>query len=280
MSTPRLTLSPRRVAFALAIVAATLMLGSVLVHVLAFSTGHDHMMGLRPLLDLDKEANLPSLFSALLLVLVGALLALVALVQRQRHAGTAHWWVLAAIAAAMGVDEAASVHELLIEPTRRVLGGQPTGVLHFAWVVPGALVVAAFLVAFWRFHLRLPQPLRGRVQLAGLLYLGGALGVELLAGRHVSLHGADNLAYAAGLVTLEEGLELAGVLVAIHALLHHLAQLTPALEVHLSGTPTTLRARQARPRLLPRRLQLPPVFPGSWHGTPQRRGGLRPPSMR
>lgn len=250
LSVPRLSLQPRGVAMALAGVGLALVCASVAVHLLAAATGHDHMLGLRPLFDLDTERNLPSLFSTLLLLCVALLLALLGQVLRAARPREARrWLLLAAIATAMAVDEAVGIHELLIEPMRRVLGGWSGGVLHFAWVVPGALLVAAFLLAFWRFQATLPQPLRWRVQLAGVLYVGGALGVELISGRHVALHGIDNLAYSAGLVTLEEGLEMAGILLSLHALLSHLAGLAPELRLALGTAPV----RQPHPRAALRR---------------------------
>ena len=47
---------------------------------------------------------------------------------------------------------------------------------------------------------------------------GGAIGVELIGGRYLELHGVENLTYAM-ITTVEESLEMAGVIIFIWALL-------------------------------------------------------------
>lgn len=49
------------------------------------------------------------------------------------------------------------------------------------------------------------------------MYVGGAVGFEMLGGRYASIHGLDNLGYVL-LVTAEEGLEMSGVILFIRSL--------------------------------------------------------------
>lgn len=182
-------------------VCRTLILGAVAVlaanaavHLLAHASGHDHIYGLVPLLDLDRESNLPSFFSALLLVAAALLLALLSRADvRVQPRDRRTWALLAVVVLAMALDEAASLHEMLIRPMREVLGPRAHGMLHFSWVVPAAALVVAFAWSLRGFLLRLPARRDGRVLLAGALYLGGALGMELAGGRHVAAHGSGDL---------------------------------------------------------------------------------------
>ena len=58
--------------------------------------------------------------------------------------------------------------------------------------------------------------------MAATLFIGGAIGVELVGGRHVELHGRQNWTYSM-IVTVEESLEMAGLIVFIWALLDYCA---------------------------------------------------------
>jgi hypothetical protein len=69
---------------------------------------------------------------------------------------------------------------------------------------------------------KLPAAVRLRFLIAATLYLGGAIGVELVGGQLAVSGGIDNWAYCLT-VTLEEGLEMAGLIVFIWALLKYCA---------------------------------------------------------
>lgn len=261
MPTAALSLSPATVAAVLGGAAACLVAAGTAMQLVVVASGHDHIYGLVPLLDLDQEANLPSFFSALLLVLAAALLALLARAASRRNDHDHRWWaLLGCLLLVMAVDEAASLHELLIRPLRELLGAYAGGVLHFTWVLPGALLAGCVALALRGFAARLPAPLRARLLLAAGLYLGGALGMELMGGRYASAYGTSDLVYGVLLVGVEESLELAGAIVLVHALLAHLAEVAPRWHLVFAGEPAApprfracLRARPlalsgARPR--------------------------------
>ncbi len=58
--------------------------------------------------------------------------------------------------------------------------------------------------------------------IAAILYIGGAIGFEMIQGRYSELHGEDNLMYNM-IAAVEESLEFAGVIVFIYALLKYIA---------------------------------------------------------
>jgi hypothetical protein len=231
-----LTLSPRAIVSGLACAAAVLVVISICLHLFTHYTGHDHLYGVVPLFDLDEEANVPSFFGAMLLLLAATLVALQAHTQyatggRDRR----RWALLALVVLAMAFDEAASAHELLTKPLRAALGAHG-GFLHFTWVVPGVLVVIAFALAYQGFFRRLPSRVRGGVFIAGVLYLGGALGMEMVSARYAALHSIDTLFYKAVLVSIEEGMEMAGIIVLVRALLLQLSLSSPVLALRFAGS--------------------------------------------
>jgi hypothetical protein len=58
--------------------------------------------------------------------------------------------------------------------------------------------------------------------MAASIYLGGAIGIELIGSSHAELHGYENWAYSM-IATLEESLEMTGLIVFIWALLKYSA---------------------------------------------------------
>ena len=122
----------------------------------------------------------------------------------------------------MAFDEAFAFHERLIDPICLLLGDRHLGVFYYGWVIPGIALVIAVALIFMRFLLRLPSGTRRSFLLAALLYLGGSLGVELIGGAYEESHGRENLRYSM-IATVEESLELAGLIVFIYALLAYIS---------------------------------------------------------
>ena len=182
---------------------------------------HDVLLGLVRLFDLDQEANVTTWYSTVLLLLAAVLLAVIA---RAAHTARAqfrlHWALLALILLVMSVDEASSIHELAIRPLRSALGVQ-AGVLYFTWVVPAGAAVLLVGIAYLRFVLHLPAATRRLFVIAGGVYVGGALGLELIGGYLASHHGGEGLAYLAE-VTIEETMEMSGAVLFIHGLMGHI----------------------------------------------------------
>jgi len=162
-------------------------------------------------LSLSYEGNLPTWYSSALLLCCGLLLAAIA----DRAVGwRAHWWGLAAVFFYMSVDEATELHEHL--------GGhlETSGVLYFDWVIPAAALVGLVGLVYLKFLRSLPPATRRRFLLAGLLYLGGAIGMELPLGWWTERAGSDNLTYAM-IDWVEESLEIIGATVFLLALEEH-----------------------------------------------------------
>lgn len=106
----------------------------------------------------------------------------------------------------------------LIEPVRGLLGHGDLGIFYFAWIIPAMAGVALLGLVFLGFLSRLPSSTRWSFMIAGSLYLGGAIGIEMLGGRQAELHSFENLTYQL-FVHLEESLEMVGIILFIHALL-------------------------------------------------------------
>jgi hypothetical protein len=213
---------------AIGLVAASLV-AQVWGHLLPAGRSH----GVVHMFNLDAETNLPTYFASLALALAALLSAGIGSVVRVRgDRWEHHWYGLGVAFLYLSTDEMLQLHERAVEPIRLALG--LGGWLYFAWIIPASVLLLVFLLAYWRFFRSQTVSLRRGLFWAGLLYVGGAIGFELVGGRHFERFGPDNLGYVV-ITTLEEGLELAGIVVLIHALTQHLIRLRPTFELRSNG---------------------------------------------
>jgi hypothetical protein len=174
----------------------------------------------------DREQSLPTLYSTLMLLANGLLSGIIAYARRRAGLAYArHWAVLSLLFGLMALDEFASVHEHSTNPLRELLDIEG-GPLWYAWVIIGAAVVAVVAVAFLRFLRHLPRPTRRRMWRGGVLFVSGALGLELIGGSYSAVHGELNMGYVL-IVTVEEALEMLGAAVLLYGLLAYIPVILP-----------------------------------------------------
>lgn len=203
----------------LSLVTALLVLANLAGLVVKFHLGEPEAHGWVALFDLDGERNVPSFFSTGLIMLCSAAMALLA--ERDRPANRLAWQGLSLIFVFLAADELISLHERLIEPVR--YGLHTSGLLYLGWLLPYGLAAAVVGLGYLRFLLRLPQGTRNGILVAATAYLGGALVLEAVGGAYLeTLHDIHNLPYEL-LTTLEETLEMGGMIWLLRILLGHLA---------------------------------------------------------
>jgi hypothetical protein len=198
------------------------------------------------LFDVSEEANVPSWFSSVLLLICAMVLASIAREKRRSGRYGRHWTALAIIFLYLSVDEAAKIHELLIEPVRATFS--VTGAFYYAWVIVAIPMCAVLAVVFAPFLRSLPPETARRFILAAVLYVGGALGLEMLGGSFEgsTLRGWSLVGIA---VTVEELLENLGVIVFLAALTSYAASETDLERVFSAPPPSaTGRSPEAVPR--------------------------------
>jgi len=209
---------------------AALAAGHLVTAAVHQGLGYDRQLGLRPLLNLNGEANLPAWFSAALLLAAAAVLAVIwRTTPRGPGSGRRHWAVLAAVFAFLSADEAAEIHEML-NPLREHFGGG--GLLYWAWVVPYGIAGLVFVAAYARFLTRLPARTARLFVVSGVLYVGGALVLEMAGGVAMHRVGRGTLPVVV-VYTLEELAEMSAVVLFIYALLDYLARRDGGVEVEL-----------------------------------------------
>jgi hypothetical protein len=230
--------APRRITVMLATIVSGLIVADLFGLVSRYVFGHGRLLGLVPLFDLDREANIPTYFAALLLLLCSALLLLIGGLKAERKDPLRRYWqALGLIFLYLSVDEAATLHETFVTPLRTLF--HTSGVLYFAWVIPYGIGGFILLVIFLRFLLHLPPTMRRLTILAGSVYVTGALGFELLAGYYVDRLGGRDVFYAL-LATGEESLEMIGLVIFGYALMTYLESESGQFQVRFQSQTRTV----------------------------------------
>jgi hypothetical protein len=192
--------APTPIARPLALASATVAGAGLAVELVHTRSHADAVESLVALFSLSFEGNLPTWYSSSLLFTCAFALTAIARTARTHRR---HWLGLAAGFFYMSLDEAIELHEHL--------GGLvgTGGALYFDWVIPAGIVVAAVAALYLPFLRDLPRYRRRMFVLAGLLYVGGAVAMELPLGWWTAQHGVDNAGYAL-IDWVEETLEIAG----------------------------------------------------------------------
>jgi hypothetical protein len=236
-ATVTLVLDGRRWARVLAAVAVTLLVLNVVVHVLQYLHVERYSWSLNEMatrFDIDVEGSVPTWFSNLLLAFASIqLLAVARLERRRRGPLTLHWTALGLVFAGLSADEIAGFHnvEVLVSAERAAAVSD-----YFAipWVIHGTIFVVLFGLVFARFLLRVPRPTALGLVRAGLVYVGGALGIEMLGAHFIVNLGIEHPAVSA-ILMVEEGMEMFGVILLVDTVFRHVRDEFPRVCVSLAG---------------------------------------------
>lgn len=185
----------------------------IVVHVLAMQAYFNDSLGLQEkwgfdywqvsIFDLDEEASFGTWFSAVIL-LYASILAFQAGSLVKAASGSMHsWWMVLGLALGlMSVDEVVGIHELL----NTIYKDTP-------WTTAGFFLFVAVGIGFVPFLWHYRWRTSGLFITAGIVFVSGAIGIERFSGDEVNSLGY-NMSTA-----LEEGLEMAGIILVIYALL-------------------------------------------------------------
>lgn len=196
--------SPRRVLVGIAVVVGLLNIANAIAIAAGADTEHARywLMAL--------EWNPSSWFSSALLAATAATAFVVG-----RDGDARRWNAVAGILLVMSIDEIATLHERMA-----ALPGIP-GVGSRGWAGAGLVLVALVSIRLVPWALTLDRALRRALVLGGVVFVAGAVGFEVLSGNRAESVGEDGLHWV--LATVEEDLEILGVVIVLRALLQRLA---------------------------------------------------------
>ncbi len=225
----RIVLNSGRVGRFLAVAICCLVAAHVGSQILMVQVGDDDLFGLEPFLDLNAEANLPTFFDSLAMLLAAAILAGIARLE-EPGAGRRHWSGLAIVFLVLALDEAAALHEVVGKLFNLFFG---TSGHVYSWVVPYSVFLIVLALLYARFLLRLPAKVRVLIVVAGMIFVLGALGFEATSAHLDQLVDGEAGWIDAIFVTTEETLETAGIALFIYALLLYAESKFGELEISI-----------------------------------------------
>lgn len=179
---------------------------------------------------LEQEANLPTWFCGMGLLLCAVLLCLTAAGARaagDKRAGS--WGLLAGIFAFLSLDEVAALHERAIV----VLHALPNNA-HMAGSLAALLVATVVVLRFWPFVNSLPASIRNQFLIAGTVFLAGAVGIDLLEAKvgdylhHERLHLLIS--------PFEKMFQMVAITVFLGALMQYMAERTPRFSMRWAAS--------------------------------------------
>ena len=190
--------------------------------------GHENAHGFVPTFNLNNEKNAPTLFTVFL-ILQAAVVCLV--ISKHKVPSQNYWLVLSIIFTMLAVDEYFSLHEKLIGQVRRALS--VSGFFYYAWIIPYGILVLILGIVLLRWLRQLPVQTKRGFILSALLYLTGALLFEGFAGLYLVIGDKDDFAWSL-LATIEESLEMLGLMVFTYYAVKYLLTESGAIRIEVS----------------------------------------------
>lgn len=215
----KLTISPKKITYWLFVIVVALNLFGFMARGIERLLGYNNTEFVR-LFDVSEEANITAWFSSLLLLISAALLSVIAMAKSaSAKPYSRHWGFLSLIFLYLSLDEAAKIHEITIKPLRALFNA--SGLFYYAWVIIAIPFILLLGFVFMRFVFDLPSRTRTQFVLAGVIFLTGALGFEMLGGYFLDKL-VGGLSINPILVTFEEFFENFGIVIFISALLTYM----------------------------------------------------------
>ncbi|MBU0580882.1 MAG: hypothetical protein KKA19_06865, partial [Candidatus Margulisbacteria bacterium] len=203
---------------------------AVLSHLYRYLFNHGEERYLTQMFDMDVENNIPSWVSSLSLLLCSTLLFIISVAKRKLNDQFFfNWAFLSFLFILMSTDEMIQLHEQIISPLRNLF--HTGGFFYFAWVIPAVIFGIIFLLMYLKFLFSLDSKTRILFILSGIVYGIGAVGFEMIGGEFVFEFGNNNLFYSL-LTTVEETIELSGIILFVYTLLNYLS--TQLSEIRIS----------------------------------------------
>ena len=220
----RLSASVRRVAWILATLIVVLSAASFVGQVVSdfVITENKYVDRIAEWLDVNHEGSVPTWYATITLMSCAVMLGIIAVDARRRgRAYPLHWAALAVIFALLSLEEILGIHSEATQRLRSIIS--ITAGPGYALVLGGIglLVLALAVVVLGRFYLHLPSRWRVWFTIGAVIYVTGVFASDAVGDYLISASGEPTLPYVI-VLTIEEALEMIGVLIFIVMLLEYI----------------------------------------------------------
>ena len=209
-----IVISPKKITFFLLVILLLL----TLLHGIEIKTQ------VTSLFNFGLAISVPAWYSSFNLLISSMLLALISLSNnKQVNRYFYHWIGLSLIFLYLSIDELIEIHERWDEFLHLP---ELSGIFYYEWVLVGIPITIIIFIAYVNFLNYLPKRTRYLFIIAGIVFISGALGIEMMAAFRDSVKGTDEIYIL--LTTVEEFCEILGIIIFIYALLNYIS-------MHLQG---------------------------------------------
>jgi hypothetical protein len=244
MKNTKIELTPKQIVTFFGFIATCLVVAHLLTFIPKYTLGDNKVTKIFFLFNLESEGNIPTFFSALLILSCSLQLFMISALQDADSKNRSLWLGLALVFLFLSFDEAVMFHEHLTRPVRAML--HTSGLFFLAWVIPYAILLGLMTVCYTPFLFRLPKHPRNLMIISAILYISGALVMEMISGWYWDKSGERNLAYYL-VATCEEVLEIVGMITFQYALFMYMREAWAHVHIQLTlsrGTEAELPTEQ------------------------------------
>ncbi len=217
-------ISANKVVWFLFTLVSTIFVGSVCVHAIGLKTGHWRLGGLYALFSLDGEGTFPTWLNSFIILLLFMVTWAISRVNGPKTARYHNRWkFLSVMFLLMSIDEIAMFHEAIGKEISTRFNS--VNHLYFGFAIPGIILAVALFIAYIPLLRNLPRKVMLGMMMAGVIYIGGAAGIEMIEAKWFFLYGERHAAYLL-LSDLEELCEMGGLVFLLKILLDYLRSLS------------------------------------------------------
>lgn len=194
------------------------------------------LTGFSSLFNVGVINSIPSWYSSFNLLISSVLLGLISLSNNQKvNKYFWHWLGLSIFFLYLSMDEFAEIHEKVDHILELLPLPELRGIFRFQWVVVGIPIVIIIFFIYLKFIKHLPKTTKYLVIFSGFIFVGGALGFEMLsAWRYdVVISNSDFDPIFIILTTAEELCEMIGVIFFMYALLNYISVYLQGIKISI-----------------------------------------------
>lgn len=172
-------------------------------------------------LDVNAEGSVPTWYATITLMACSLLAFVIAVdAMRRRRPYRSHWAAIAVAFALLSLEEILGIHSEATRVLREFVSISDPGPYALALGAIAIFGLALVVLVFGRFYLHLPARWRTWFMVGVVIYAAGVIGTDAVGDYLMSETGGTTLAFMAA-VTIEEFLEMTGVLIFIVLLLDY-----------------------------------------------------------
>lgn len=225
-----ISINAKKIAHCLFWILACLIAINLLILLLKHYSNSDISVSVYNLFNFDREANIPSLFSVLLLLFSGFALLLNRYFENNEKLFKG-WTIISALFFYLSIDEGSQTHESIMDVIKIFYTG--SGVFYFVWVIPAIIAVIILFFLLYKFFSLLPNTFKKQFLTGMSIYLAGAIGMEMVGGFFVSNFGDGSIIYPL-IIVVEESLEIIGSIVIFMAGVNNLKKISSDIKIKIS----------------------------------------------